>query len=166
MRATGFNLELLLMLCLCVCVWVCVCVIGHLLASFSATAVSFLIILWHTRSASLPLLQPSPLPPSPLSLAGLYLLAGLRGNYHSSETLSYCTATLRSAMPPSTRTAHTYGHRQIHTHMHTCTHTQACMHTKTPPHEHRGCTTPSPPLEMLLYQPLHRLFLFAIVLHP
>lgn len=130
MRATRFNPELLLMQCVCAFDW------ANLLPSFSATAVSFLIILWHTRS--LPLCLPPSIraflsPSLPLSLAGLYLLAGLRGNYHSSEMLSYCTATLCSALPLSTQTAHTYEHTQIRTHiLWTCAHTQACMHTKTP----------------------------------
>lgn len=63
----------------------------------------------------------------PPSFAGLYLLACLGGNYHSSETLSYClhcNALLCCALPPS---LHAYS-----THMDTC----KCIHT----HMHRRHT--------------------------
>ena len=153
----------------------CVCLIGPICRPpFRHRCIIPHYSLTHSLAASLPsslyfslLLSLSlSIPPS---LAGLYLLARLRGNYHSSETLSNCTATLRSALPPSTHTAHTYGHTQTYRHiLWTCTHTHEHSCTqKTPSHTHKDYTlSPSPPLALPLHQTLLRLILLTIVLPP
>lgn len=169
MRATALNLELPLMQCACAFDW------ANLPASFSATAVSFLIILWHTRPLPLCLPPSAPAffyPSLPPSLSRWPLPARWpQGKLPQlrNAVLLHCNAPLRPASfhPYST---HIWTRANTHTHTHTYTvdmRSDASMHAhKTPPHTHRGCVTPSPPLTLPLYQPLHSLFLLAIVLPP
>lgn len=146
-RVTVFNLEMLLMQCGCAFDWT------NLPASFPSP-------LYHSSlfSDTLALcLPPSILAsfypsfhPSLPSLAGLYLLTRLRGNYHSSETLSYCTAMLCPAsLPPPIQ--HTHMDTRKYTSIRilwTCAHTSMHahpLHTKAaPPPTNRGCITHLP----------------------
>lgn len=123
-------------------------------------------------------LSPSPsLPPSlPPSPSRWPLPACLRGNYHSTEMLSYCTAMLYSALPPCIHTEHIRIWTYINKHLtlycrhaltskHVCTalYTIAPLYTKP----HTSCippsSTPQQPVLPLYHSP-HRLFLPAIVL--
>lgn len=119
-RAAKFNLETFLMQSVPIR-------LGECAALFSATAVSFLIILWHTclLMLSLPPFYPSLhlsfSPSLPLLLAFTCSLVSGEITTAQKRCPTACTATLCSAvlcLPPSTHTAHIWTHANAYTHMH------------------------------------------------
>lgn len=90
-----------------------------------------------------PSLHPS-LSATLLLFAGLYLLTCLRGNYHSSERLSYCTAMLCFAFLHPYRT-------HIHTDMNSHKHARTAVHTQTSLHETSLSTPNIPPAPASVY---------------
>lgn len=153
-RAAKFNLETFLMQSVPIR-------LGECAALFSATAVSFLIILWHTclLMLSLPPFYPSLhlsfSPSLPLLLAFTCSLVSGEITTAQKHCPTACTATLCSAvlcLPPSTHTAHIWTHANAYTH--TCTadtQSNTGVHLKAPAHTHKDCITPLPDAAFCLF---------------
>lgn len=114
----ALTCPLLSSVCACMCVRACV---HHLIGPLSPPLLYHSSLFSDTLARclfasslrlSIPSSPPSCLPP----LAGLHLLAVLRGNYQSSEMLSYCTATL--ALPCLPLPTHVWTYANTHTHTH------------------------------------------------